>query len=92
MAKKVSAFKAAHIEVNCKKNDPVDIKCGGPQYLGFDFYVDPKKVKELTEVIRQELQDNFPDLRIYNSGKRLVKKLWTKEMIIKSIRKDAPNM
>ena len=25
------------IAVDCVANDPVDIKCGGPEYLGFDF-------------------------------------------------------
>ncbi len=27
------------ISVNCTKNGPVDIKAGGPECLGFDFYV-----------------------------------------------------
>lgn len=27
------------IVVNCEENDPVDIRCGGPRILGFDFYV-----------------------------------------------------
>lgn len=33
--------------VDCVKNDPVDISCGGPDYLGFDFYVQKDKVKEM---------------------------------------------
>jgi len=42
-----------HIDINTEKNDIVDLKCGGPAYLGFDFYVDadipPAKVKAFIE-------------------------------------------
>ena len=32
-------IKCTKICVNCVPNDPVDIRCGGPNYLGFDFFV-----------------------------------------------------
>lgn len=38
--KKVNCVK---ISVNCVANDPVDIRCGGPNYLGFDFFVEEKR-------------------------------------------------
>ena len=38
--KTVKIYEAKHYSVNCKENDYTDIKCGGPLYLGFDFYID----------------------------------------------------
>jgi hypothetical protein len=35
----VEMRKVIHISIDCERNDPVDIRCGGPAYLGFDFYV-----------------------------------------------------
>ena len=32
-------IKCSRIGVDCVANDPVDIRCGGPEYLGFDFNV-----------------------------------------------------
>ena len=34
---KKELVKCSRIGVNCVINDPVDVRCGGPQYLGFDF-------------------------------------------------------
>ena len=31
---------ARPIKINCKANDAVDMRCGGPPFLGLDFYVD----------------------------------------------------
>lgn len=37
--KTITVCKAIHIGVDCVENDPQDIKCGGPEYLGYDFYI-----------------------------------------------------
>ena len=43
MVKKVTKtqYLLKHVCVNVANNDLVDIRCGGPNILGFDFYVDP---------------------------------------------------
>ncbi len=88
MAKKVSAYKAVHLSVDCKHNDRVDIKCGGPAFLGFDFYVDPADVVKLTAHIKKELKANgTPLISICKEGERLVKGLWTRLMITAEIAK-----
>ena len=38
-------IKCRKISVDSVYNDPVDIRCGGPEYLGFDFFV--KEAKKL---------------------------------------------
>ena len=40
------------IVVDCERNDPVDIRCGGPDYLGFDFYVKDEEVGYVTPLAR----------------------------------------
>ena len=39
------------IAVDCVHNDPVDIRCGGPLYLGFDFFVKKEETDEMIEYI-----------------------------------------
>jgi hypothetical protein len=53
MPKKVSGFEAKYYSINCKENDRVDIRCGGPQFLGFDFHMDSEL--EESEVIDKKL-------------------------------------
>ena len=50
--------KCTEIGVDCVENDPVDIRCGGPEYLGFDFFV----------LTLSELR--VPAINIYSSGER----------------------
>lgn len=88
MVKKVEAYEAIHYSVDCKKNDPVDIKCGGPYYLGFDFYVDIERPEEeVREKIRELLEKyNKPCVSIHARHHRAVKKLWTDDMMEEYIR------
>lgn len=52
--------------VDCVKNDPVDISCGGPDYLGFDFYVQKDKVKEMKDFVSTTLSVlEVPVVEIY---------------------------
>lgn len=86
--KKVEAWKARHIYVNCERNDRVDIKCGGPPILGFDFYIDPKQKKMMIKFIEKCLNENCRPLMSINTGElRVVETVWTKEMIAESIKK-----
>lgn len=76
------------IVVDCERNDPVDIRCGGPNYLGFDFYVKDEEVKELKDVILRELSKNkIPCLSIYvEDEERQNVKVWDEEQIIECIK------
>ena len=45
------------VVIDCERNDWEDIKCGGPQFLGFDFVVDDSENnKELEEFLRETLK------------------------------------
>ncbi len=82
MVKKVDAYELTHVEVNCKRNDIVDIKCGGPAVLGFDFYIDPNTFDEVKEYIEKVLKENdIPLMSIRNDGTAISGSIWNKEMI-----------
>lgn len=89
-------FVARRIEVDVKENDRVDIRCGGPQYLGFDFYVD---ADEKPDAIRKFVQDCLKKegindyLHLFvDSTTSEVPHIWTRDQIIECIRKEAPNL
>jgi len=67
-----------HIDISTEKNDIVDIKCGGPAYLGFDFYIDadipPAKIKKFLE---NEFRKHGYSFTIYIPPKRYSK--WVRE-------------
>jgi hypothetical protein len=88
VAKTVKAFKARHYSVDCRRNDPVDIKAGGPAYIGFDFFVDAdKNVKKVKEKIEQILKRHkMPLISIGSARECLVETLWTDKMIEKCIK------
>jgi len=91
MTKKVEAIQARQISVNCVPNDPVDVKCGGPHYLGFDFYVDADEdMDTMVEFIKGELKrlNKALDGNILVGDTHLVEKPWTREMITECIEKD----
>ena len=55
---KVNCYKAS---IDCQKNDPVDIKCGGPEYLGYDFFIDCESTKEMIDYIKETCNElNVP--------------------------------
>ncbi|WP_097005223.1 hypothetical protein [Lacrimispora amygdalina] len=43
------------IIVDCETNDPIDVKCGGPSILGFDFFVREEVADEMIEEIKKLL-------------------------------------
>lgn len=70
------------IVVDCKENDIVDIKCGGPTMLGYDFFVKEEDVDATKELIKTELQkNNQPLLNITTREAPVNAKLWTPDMI-----------
>lgn len=80
------------INVDCAVNDPVDVRAGGPEYLGFDFYVKKEEVGEIIEFVSKTLNDlEVPLLSLsFNSKERLLNpnEVWTKERIYQSIKRD----
>ena len=48
--------KLSKITVDVVQNDPVDVRSGGPAYLGFDFVVETSKSTELTTLIKNKLE------------------------------------
>lgn len=90
--KMIEVCDARVISVSCKENDSVDIYCGGPPMLGYDFSVSPdedinewmKKVKGFVNKynrpfigISQSKQKDFP-----------VEHLWSLERIEKCIKEN----
>ena len=85
-------FKCAKIGVDCTKNDPVDYKAGGPEWLGFDFFVKAQEAADIMEYISSVLASlNIPELEIYISDFYNLSEtaIWTKERIYETIKKDA---
>lgn len=75
------------IVVNCEYNDPVDIRCGGPHVLGFDFYVNDNEVDEIKSFVKQKLHDYgtpLLDILVTNAPDNVT--VWTKDMIDKCIK------
>ena len=86
---KIEAYTSKKIIVNCENNDSVDVKCGGPYVLGFDFFVDSdENTENMIEFIKKELKnEGLPLQSIYCENIIIpVKVLWTKEMISNCIK------
>ena len=85
-------FLCSKISVDCVENDPVDIRCGGPEYLGFDFFVKDEEFGEMQKFIVGTLSSlEIPLISIYESDKMTLheKDIWTKEKIYNSIVENA---
>ena len=50
-------YEAKHLSVNCVENDPVDVRCGGPSYLGFDFFILKDKYEETKSFILDAMKE-----------------------------------
>ena len=73
------------VVVDVKRNDYEDINCGGPQILGYTFYVnDSEDTNELTKAIKDSLKKvHLPCLSI--NFYPMKQKIWTKDEIINCI-------
>ena len=85
----MSKVKCVKIAVDCIKNDPVDIRCGGADILGYDFFVDEKEKQELSGVIRSTIEElKLPLMGINIPDKTYLldeKDVWRKERIVECI-------
>ena len=75
------------IVVDCEYNDPVDIRCGGPRILGFDFYVNDESVDNIITHIKQELHHfgrPMMNISVFNAPENAV--ISTKAMISECIK------
>lgn len=55
-----------YITVICEHNDSVDIRCGGPLYLGYNFFVNDDELEAIVDYIRKQLRKNHqPCMNIY---------------------------
>ena len=78
-----------NLGVDCVINDPVDVRAGGTQYLGFDFNVRQEEVDAMMEFIPTALKEyGVPLIRITKNteGIEVVEsKVWTRERIVDCI-------
>lgn len=85
-------FNCTHFSVDCVENDPVDARCGGPGFLGFDFYVLTEQIDEMETFTREALKEFEVPLigfRILEKIDLPEEKVWTKEKIVAEIQNDA---
>ena len=85
-------IKCTKICVNCVPNDPVDIRCGGPNYLGFDFFAKLEETEQMKKFIVVSLKElgiplvSISENRIVNISKD---KVWDKNKILTCIQGQA---
>ena len=85
-------YNCTHLSIDCVENDPVDIRCGGPGFLGFDFFVLTEKVDEMETFTRMALQECEIPIQGFQRLETIdlpEEKVWTKERIVESIKSDA---
>ena len=85
-------IRCSKINVDCVANDPVDIRCGGPDYLGFDFNVREEQTEDIKKFIAVTLESlEVPLANLYVSGTIDLSEedVWTKERIVKAVKDDA---
>ena len=83
--------KCSRIGVNCVINDPVDVRCGGPQYLGFDVNVLDNQVAAMKTYIKATL-DTFsvPFIEFTTKSVEVKKEqLWDQDRIFDCISDEA---
>lgn len=80
-----------HVKIDCEVNDKEDIKCGGPYYLGYDFYVSPTERNDRIEKFIRKLLSKYNQpiifFSIFRKEKRIVSKVWAREDIELEIQK-----
>ena len=85
-------FKCRKISVDSVYNDPVDVRCGGPVFLGFDFFVKEEEVKDMAIFIADTMNKYgvpLSDMNVVGAPVSLSEnKIWTKEKIEAAIKKN----
>lgn len=91
--KQITVCDAIFIDVSCERNDWVDIKCGGPAILGYEFYVSPDEDIEMVknEIVKYIKKYHRPFMGISHYVRKNfdIQKLWTLERIEECIKKHA---
>lgn len=87
----IEVCEANVFSVSCEHNDSVDIHCGGPAILGYDFGVSPDEDKEeiklfLRETVKKYKQP-FMGVSVYKQPNFPIESLWTKEKMDACIKK-----
>lgn len=80
--------RCSRLDVKCCVNDPVDVRAGGPQYLGFDFNVLEEKTDIMTKYIEGVLKElSVPLIEISNNGIKEVDEehVWDEDRIFNEI-------
>ena len=84
---------AIFIDILCETNDPVDVRCGGPAVLGYEFYVSPdediEEIKKFLEGCIKKYHRPFMDIGTAVVKNFPVKHLWTKRKMENCIKKFA---
>ena len=92
MEKKDKKVLCANLGVDCVINDPVDVRAGGPQYFGFDFYVEKDNADRMKEFIKKSLDEfGVPLINLINNGDIEVDKnqVWDENRIVEWISREA---
>ena len=89
--KKITCSK---ISVDCIKNDPVDVKTGGAEILGYDFFVERVEAERLVSLIDttiKELSLPLMGIKILEEGKFSLpeEQVWRDERIVQCIIDDS---
>ena len=89
----MSKVKCLKVSVDCIKNDPVDVRCGGADILGYDFFVDANEQQELVGVIRktiEELRLPLMGINVLDEEYSLSEQdVWRKDRIVECIIKES---
>ena len=90
-------MRVRYVDVTVCDNDSVDIRCGGPSTLGFEFYVqvdeDPKDLEKFIRGCLREVRIPCQGITISRPyTKDHSNKLWTRRMIKMCIKREGPGM
>lgn len=91
ITKQIEVCNAIIYSVSCEENDPVDIHCGGPCTLGYDFGVSPdedmKDIKIFLEQTIKKYEQPLMSISTYTQKDFPVKYLCTKDKMESCIKK-----
>ena len=82
----------SHISVDCVVNDPVDVRCGGPDFLGFDFFVKLEETEYMQQAIKIALKQFKVPLKnmcVVGIVNKKESEVWTRNKIVRAIASDA---
>jgi hypothetical protein len=90
--KKIEVCDAIFIDITCIRNDSVDIRCGGPATLGYEFYVSPDEnideLKKFLEGCIKKYHRPFMGITVKSHENFPVEHLWTREKMEKCIKEN----